>query len=377
MIEYRKASPAEREAYIELANYVFSHDHEPTDFEKLMPKVYGAEVESSSMHRVAVDEQGRLRSLVAVLPQTVTVGGDTLRAGFVGTVSVHPKARGEGHMKALMNAWLQELRETCDIAVLGGQRQRYEYFGFTGGGLQVKYIVTKTNVRHALAQVVTEGLSLCPLFEADGAEAFAHTINISRPAYVHRDKQHIPAILATYCQKALGVLEAGRLIGYLVTDAAGNSISELAMENPDDIARAVKACMSYMGKAQLSIYVPYYDRALNACLGSFAEHSSLESSEMYHIFDFAKVLKAYLSLKHRTLGLVPGEFSAVLDGQPVTARVDEGGVHVERTANQDAPILDKQQAQTLLLTSQGRYMDIPAPADWFPLPIFWYSVDTF
>lgn len=44
-------------------------------------------------------------------------------------------------MKALMNAWIEEMRETCDLSVLGGQRQRYEYFGYTHGGQQMVYTV--------------------------------------------------------------------------------------------------------------------------------------------------------------------------------------------------------------------------------------------
>lgn len=136
MSEYRKAKPEEREACIEFADYVFSKAHCPHDFETLIPRVYGEGVDSASMHRIAVDERGKIRALIAVLREELEVGGKALQAGFVGTVSVHPKARGEGHMKVLMGEWLKEMRETCDIAVLGGQRQRYEYFGFTRGGSQ-------------------------------------------------------------------------------------------------------------------------------------------------------------------------------------------------------------------------------------------------
>lgn len=98
---------------------------------------------------------------------------------------------------------------------------------------------------------------------------------------------------------------------------------------------------------------------------------------MYHIVDFANVLKAYLTLKHKTTGLVTGEFTAVMDGQPVTVRVDSSGVTVDRSAKPSAVILSKEQAQTLLLTQHSRYMTMPVPVGWFPLPIFWYKVDKF
>lgn len=125
------------------------------------------------------------------------------------------------------------------------------------------------------------------------------------------------------------------------------------------------------------IFSSAYDCILNKCIGRFAESYSECPSGMYQIFDFANVLEAYLTLKQRTLGLMPGEFSACLDGQPVTARVTENGVRVERKALPGAVTLDKQQAQQLLLSGYGRYMDVPVPAGWFPLPVFWFTADSF
>ncbi|WP_255570159.1 GNAT family N-acetyltransferase [Cohnella sp. CFH 77786] len=329
------------------------------------------------MHAVAVDEQGRLRSQVAILPEDLSVCGQTLRIGYLGTVSSHPRARGEGHMKALMNLCLEELCKLYDMVVLYGQRQRYEYFGFTLGGVKFKYTVGDANVRHSLKQVDDKGLSFLPLFEVEGAEAFAHKLNAARLAYVHRELQQLPYILTTLYQQALGVLDNGKLIGYFLVNDTGDEISEIAMENTGDISRAIKAYMAHIGKGRVVIYAPEYETSLNAALGSFAEDFVIETSDMYNIYDFANVLKAYLTLKHKTTGLAAGEFSAVMDGQPVTARVDASGVAVERSAKPGAVILSKEQAQTLLLTQHGRYMPVPAPAGWFPLPIFWYKVDKF
>lgn len=67
-------------------------------------------------------------------------------------------------MKRLMQDWLKEMQETCDIAVLDGQRQRYEYFGFTRGGIQIRYTVSSDNIRHALKQTDTRGNLFCPSF---------------------------------------------------------------------------------------------------------------------------------------------------------------------------------------------------------------------
>ena len=81
MSEYRKAKPEEREACIEFADYVFSKAHCPHDFETLIPRVYGEGVDSASMHRIAVDERGKIRALIAVLREELEVGGKALQAG--------------------------------------------------------------------------------------------------------------------------------------------------------------------------------------------------------------------------------------------------------------------------------------------------------
>ncbi|WP_240548515.1 GNAT family N-acetyltransferase [Paenibacillus lignilyticus] len=371
-MEYRKARPDEREAYIDLANYAFK-----IDVEAVLPKVYSKDIESSSIHMVAADEQGRLRAQVAIYPEPMNVSGISLRAGYLGIVSVHPRARGEGHMKVLMNKWLEEAPELYDMVVLYGQRQRYEYFDFTLGGVKIKYSVGEVNCRHALSDANVNGLSFRPLFEVDGAAAFARKLNDARPAFVHREEQYMSHILNGLEQKAIGVLDGDKLIGYIVVNKAGNEVTELAMADVNDVPRAIKGYLAHSGQEWIAVFAPEYETELNASLSSFAENYAIGTSDSYHIINFARVLEAYLTLAYRTTGLAPGEFTAVLDGQPVTARVDENGVTVERSAKPGAIALDKKQAQTLLLTPQGRYTGANVPAGWFPLPIYWYTADKF
>ena len=70
-------------------------------------------------------ENGRIRGMVGLLPFNLRVLDETLKVGFIGTVSVHQYSRGMGHMKKSMAMSTQYAREhDIDFNMLGGQRQR-------------------------------------------------------------------------------------------------------------------------------------------------------------------------------------------------------------------------------------------------------------
>ncbi|GLX66900.1 GNAT family N-acetyltransferase [Paenibacillus glycanilyticus] len=372
MTPYRMARPEERDEIIDLANYAFS-----IDFEKILPKVYHENDQSYAITKVAENKDGKLVSQIAVLPQTLHVGAQELRAKFLGGVAVHPRARGEGHMLALMTSWLEEMKGTTDISILSGQRQRYEYFGYTSGGTKYEYTISKANVRHALKAIDSKGITFSPLFELEDAVQFADQSNTSRLAYVSRETELLEKILSSYGQIPVGISFEDKQIGYLIKDHSGTAITELSVTDTEDIRKIIKAYFDRYAIDQVKISLPEYDLAYNAVLSDFAEGYKVEASNMYNIYDFANVLEAYLTLKFNTIGLSYGLFSAIMDDQPVTIRVDQAGVQVERKAMPEAVVLDKMEAQKLILTPFGRHMDVAAPKDWFPLPVYWYVVDCF
>ena len=129
MAVYRFARPEEEEAILDLIDLVFSKTGSSIDFASLVPKVYGR-AGFSAYHAVA-EQAGRLVGTVAMLPVTVHMGDTALRGGYIGSVAVHSKYRGQGHMRALMDLLIAEAKSRgYDFLALGGQRQRYGYWGF-------------------------------------------------------------------------------------------------------------------------------------------------------------------------------------------------------------------------------------------------------
>ena len=119
MIHYRHSRPEERAALIAMANRVFSNPRNSTDFESMIPKVYAPDRETSALQYIALDDVERICGLIAMLPDRIHVGDDTLKCGFIGTVSVIPECRGQGIMIELMKQWEDEARrEGMDILML-------------------------------------------------------------------------------------------------------------------------------------------------------------------------------------------------------------------------------------------------------------------
>ena len=125
-----KGTPIDGEDILDFGNYVFSQAHGPIDFHTLLPKLYKDPAKTASEHYL-IKSEGKIKAMVCVDPISIEVGGETLSGCGVGTVSVHPYARGKNYMKGIMDKAVKDMqRQKYDFSILGGQRQRYQYFGY-------------------------------------------------------------------------------------------------------------------------------------------------------------------------------------------------------------------------------------------------------
>ena len=372
MFKYRNAEKSDYHELVDLMNYVFK-----VDFEMVLPKTFNQEFEFEKITKIAENEQGKLVAAVCVLPQQINVGEEKLCTNFLGGVTVHPRYRGQSHMITLMDMWLGEMKDQCDMSVLTGLRQRYEHFGYTAGGVQWEYLINRHNINHTLKNISNANINIRPLGECDGGFEFAAKLNNSKTVNLHRGINDASNIMVCYRQHPFAVLEGENLIGYIITNADRDEISEFVLVDFKDTKKVLKSYFDFFKTEKVKMIVPDHETYLNRELCDFADDYKTGPCCNFNIFNFAKVIKTYLSLKNQTHKLNYGRFSAVMDGQPITVTVDENGVSVEKTASADAVVLDKMEAQKLLLTHFGRYMDVKVPNDWFPLPIFWNKVDRF
>ncbi len=332
MVEYRRAREEEAADILDFINYVFSQAHKPHDFRKFNPPMYGSDYPFWKEHYVAV-EDGRIKATLSITERTVERGGETFSYGHVGQVSVHPYARGEGHMKRLMHMAIDDLiNNGFDFAELGGLRQRYGYFGFTQGGPHYEMRITTTNTRHAL----------------QGREC----------TLTARQRPH----------------EGGWSYKYDILDEQDNIVGKAGdhLLELDDPYLAPEACEAYFrasGEKQMTVSAELHEAERVRVLNSFCENISLANRSMYRIFHFEKYLKAALTRRAQEGLLADGEMYLQIDRKPIHILVKDGEVTVGPGREGQGPYLTAMQAQEMIFSPASPALYPDAPAGWFPATV--------
>ena len=379
MAEYVKGRPEDRADILDFGNYVFSQAHRPHDFSTLLPKAYGPGHDTTAYHYLA-KENGRIRGMVCCLPMEQEVAGRALRFGLVGTVSVHPYARGEGHMKRVMADMLADTRASgVDALYLGGQRQRYNHFGFEVGGYGLNYTLSQASIRHTCGDVdasrvtfreITDNADplLDPLFELYSRQI----VTGARPRAGYLDIMH------SWDGHFYAAMEGDRLLGSLYTGQEASDMGEILLFDEADLPKLCKAWIEGRDVRYASVptapWMPERARALDR----IAEGCSIQANLHINVFHWQKLLDAYFALKAAYAPLEPGEALVRVDEETLRFVVDEAGARVEPAEGEPELVLSHLEAVRTLFAPAA--FCLPGPAclrNWAPLPLFQFSPDHF
>lgn len=377
MIKYRMAEARDMDGIIDFINMVFSMLRVPHNFEKMLPKVYAGETRKAEIHLLAEEEE-RLCGCLAMYEFPLRVGSETLRVGYMGSMAVHPRVRGQGTMGELMRRQtLRGIEMGMDMLVLGGQRQRYERHGYTPAGATITYSVNAANVRHALADVQTEGVLVRPMEARDVPTAFA--LYSQQAVTGARTQENFLDALVSYENKAYAIEREDTLIGYLVASPDAQRISELVVCDPAWILVTLKAWLQQMGVRLVRVEAAPYDEVLNRTLAPISEAYTIAPNCMLQVVNVPRVLKAYMQLKAQSEPLGDGQFRLGYGERGVfEIRVQQGEVSVEPTQEPADVTLTALEAMHLIFdyNSFGA-PKAEAPAGWFPLPFHIPGPDSF
>lgn len=276
------ADAREKDEIVEFIDYVFSKAHRPHDFASLLPKLYGVNGDGAAHHFV-VREEGKLAATVLAYPVPIRIGAKTLMTLGVGSVSTHPRARGRGYMRLLMDAVDARAKETgAAFAVLGGQRQRYQYFGFDHGGYQLHGELTPDNARHALGTLSTADLDAVPMTQAHVPQAVA--LLERQACFCARSREACLDILRSWNNEPFALLRGGAPIGFgsLRRNASSCHIAELLLEDEADFAAAMKLLSARYGA--LTVCAAPWEKQRARWLASVCEEVAVQSNHMFKLY---------------------------------------------------------------------------------------------
>jgi predicted N-acetyltransferase YhbS len=393
--QYGLAEPGDYEDLIDFCNYVFSHAHSSTDFPALIPKLYRREYFMQGRHYTA-RENGKIRAVVGAYPLCLNVLGTALPGRGIGMVSVHPYARSRGYMRTLMEMALADMRRDGIVfSCLGGQRQRYEYFGFTPAGQQAVFECRRTNIRHALGKDPGPAFSIRRLQEGDKELEDIYLFHQSKAARFERERAKLFDTLSTWKTRVFALSDENGFAGYLVYNSADNTISELNLTNPAGMIRAIGCFLNHLGKTndwdQVSVNVLPWETEKLEAFSAFAEYCHVSMAYNFTVFDWPPLLSALLRLKTGSGQILPdgdalfrivrGDGAAGSAGACFRITVQRGKAHVspETGEGEGAIVLDPLRAIRLFFSpfpwASPAALNNPFLRGILPLPLFFESPD--
>jgi predicted N-acetyltransferase YhbS len=336
--QYTTAEPKDYEELMDFGNYVFSHAHASTDFPSLLPKLYKREYFMEGIHYIA-REDGRIRAAVGAYPLRLNILGEILPGRGIGMVSVHPYTRSRGYMRTLLEMALADMRrDKIVFSCLGGQRQRYEYFGFTPAGTQIVFECRQVNIRHFLGKDLSPALSIRQLKEGDGELEDIYRFHQSKTARFERDRGKFFDILSSWKNRIFVLLDGNRFTGYLVYNDAGNTLAEMNLIDPGRAAEALACFLNYLGeKNGVSVNVQPWETTKLEALAAFAEDYRISTAYSFAILDWQPFLSALLKLRLAEDGQSTKGKQSAFDRQSASPQVLPGGEAVFRIGQGNTP----------------------------------------
>lgn len=349
--------------YVDFINYVFGMNGAENSFYKLLPKLFGPGRDPAADTYFVLDDD-RILAAVGAFPLTFEIMGTTLKAGGIGNVAVHPRARSMGYMKDCMSAAIADMiAEGCDFSVLSGRRHRYAHFGYEKCGNDYQLDITAKTVRYVTGDY-TSRLALRRVGPADGEilDSIAD-LDAQRKSRAIRKREDLYDILTSWRATPYAFLDGDRTVGFAVVGDHG--VLDLAVADlswiPDvlTLLADVRWGMCY--------HVPLWNRPLFDALLPYAENCLIGADICFSVYRYGRVLSALLALKADHARLVDG----VAGDERLRIAVSDGVPTVEEYAGEADVELSHMEAMDAFFLNATPIRDrLPAAAaTWFPLEI--------
>jgi hypothetical protein len=228
-------------------------------------------------------------------------------------------------------------------------------------------------------------LRLEPL-QAGEAEplAAAQALHDRQPLHARRRAEDFHLLCRAWHNKPYAALDgAGRIAGYLVATGAGDTLVELVAGNDDDAVAMVREWTQTRGEAMLSVEAPALPGGWGQRLTERAESVAIRHSGNWQIFDWARVIGAFLQLRHSLAPLADGRVVVGVAGGGAF-RLEVAGERAVCAPTSDPPDVQTDAARLtrLLFGPLPPHLVMPLPSAgrllsaWCPLPLHLPRQDT-
>lgn len=385
---------------LDFANMVFSMSSGSVDFENILPKAYSPDTNMLPAHHL-IKEDGRIKALIDVLPIELKAGETSIKAGYIGTVSVHPKARGKKYMITLMEkAEAQQRSEGTDIMILDGNRHRYQHYGFERAGMKYCFNITGDSIRHCCSEKIKaqgkeEKEYRFELIEQKDEKLIDTAFSLyQRRGMTARKREDFYLCLRSWEADTYAVLADGKCIGYLNVSADERNILELELLELDKLPFVIKTFMTEFGMDELGMQAGIDEPDKIEQLDLMSDYYTVNTSHMIKILNYERVLSFLLQWKLAMYkntnamqegSLVLGVYSdRTKEQKNYCLEYKQGRVSAVQTQRQaDMIFEEKELVKTLTTGYYFHALQKPdnslqnAPKGWFPLPFFMQEADAF
>ena len=396
MGNYIKGTKEDMPELMDFANMVFSMSSGSIDFERLLPKAYTEDRNMLATHHL-IKEEGHIKALIDVLPMQLRLGQENLKAGYIGTVSVHPKARGKKYMITLMEQVEKQAREDgMDMLILDGNRHRYQHYGFEKAGMKYCFNITEDSVRHGCHALSCEekDYQFVLLQEKD-----QRWIDVAYALYqnknvITRTREDFFLCLSSWEADTFVVLDGEECVGYLNVAANERNIFEFELVNIAELPFIIKAFMDEIGSDELGIHAAMDEQQKIERLDCIADYYTVNTSHQIKILHYENVLSFMLKWKQAMFKnenllqegkYVIGVYSKETKTQKrfLLQYMSEEIEVLQTDLEADIVLEEKELVKTLTTSFYYHTMQKPnsalskAPQGWFPLPFFLPEADAF
>ena len=362
--EIVQLTAADFEEGMALLNYAFSYSHGPHDFPSLLPKLYRPTDEDMGCN-YAIRRDGLLAAAVGVFPMTWHVGGTALRVAGIGGVSTHPRYRGTGLMRVLMQHCVKEIRDAgYPLSYLDGLRRRYRHFGYEQCGTELLFTLGRDDLE--AAGVDGSDIAVRRLTDGDPLLADAQRLHAAQLVRWERPPAQFVAICSSWNNQPYAAVTGSELAGYLIAGGDGSAVTELVAADVPTTLRIASAWCAHRDIASVTVAISPTHTTLVRRLDAIAESTTVRYCGHWQIFDWTAALSALLAERVRSGTAESGSLVMQIgEADRLELRVDGTETRVAPTDEPAAVTLDALTAPRALFGP----LPPPWPTSWLPLPV--------